>query len=103
MLKKIMVGEGNNFRFYILSNACSISAIISFESSIPIDKRIKSGVTPVDNCSSSVNCECVVLAGCIANVFASPIFASNEANSRLLTNFLPASSPPSIPNPIIAP
>lgn len=34
--------------------------------------RIRSGVTPAESCSSSVNCWCVVVAGLITNVFASP-------------------------------
>ena len=44
----------------IFDNACSISAIISSTSSIPIDSLIKSSVTPVDSCSSLVSCWCVV-------------------------------------------
>ena len=62
---------------------------------------MKSGVTPVASCSSWDNCWCVVLAGCIAKLFASPIFARSENNSKFSITFLPASSPPSTPNPKI--
>jgi hypothetical protein len=38
--------------------------------------RIRSGVTPLPSCSSSVSCRCVVVAGWITSVFASPISPS---------------------------
>ena len=49
---------------YTACSACSISAIISFTFSNPTDIRIKSGPTPACANCSSVNCRCVVLAGC---------------------------------------
>ena len=39
---------------------------------------MKSGVTPVAACSSSVNCEWVVLAGWMISDLASPTFARSE-------------------------
>ena len=44
------------YHVQVLASACSISAIISSICSIPIDRRIKSGVTPVASCSSADNC-----------------------------------------------
>ena len=38
------------------SRACLRSAMMSDTSSVPIDNRTKSGVTPVACCSSAVNC-----------------------------------------------
>ena len=43
--------------------------------SIPTDILMKSGVTPVDICSSGDNVEWVVEAGCTTSVFASQILA----------------------------
>ena len=56
-------------------NAWSISAIMSSTFSIPTDILMKSGVTPVDNCSSGEIAEWVVEAGCTTKVFASQILA----------------------------
>ena len=50
-----------------------------------------------------VNCWCVVLDGCITRLFESPILARWENSLTLSMNFLPASNPPSIPNPINPP
>jgi len=43
--------------------ACSRSYRMSSIASVPTDRRISPGVTPVAACSSSDNCWCVVLAG----------------------------------------
>ena len=40
----------------LFSSACSRSAMMSFTSSMPTERRIRSGVTPVDACSSSLSC-----------------------------------------------
>ncbi len=45
------------------ARACSISALISLMCSMPMHRRIISGRTPADDCSSSVNWRCVVDAG----------------------------------------
>ena len=44
-------------------SAWSRSSIKSSSVSRPTERRMKSGVTPVSNCSPGVSCECVVLAG----------------------------------------
>lgn len=41
--------------YQILARACSISAMISSASSMPTDKRIKSGATPASRSCSSVS------------------------------------------------
>ena len=64
---------------------------------------MKSGVTPTASCSSSVNCEWVVLEGCITKLFASPMFARCDKSFTLLMNSIALSRPPLIPNPNIAP
>ena len=45
--------------------------------------RIRSGLTPAAICSSSVICWCVVLAGWMTSVLASPTLARCEISSRL--------------------
>ena len=77
--------------------------MISSTSSIPIESLTKSSVTPVVSCSARVSCWCVVLDGCITRLFESPMFARWENSLTLSMNFLPASNPPSIPNPINPP
>src|SRR5437773_2037970 len=52
----------DQLNFYEFS-ACSRSQRISSISSRPMDRRIKSGLTPAAFCSSSVSWEWVVLAG----------------------------------------
>ena len=47
------------FIYFTLSIACCKSAMMSFASSIPTDKRIKSGATPASINCSSVSCLCV--------------------------------------------
>ena len=71
--------------------------------SIPIESLMKSGVTPVASCSSAESCWCVVLAGWMASVLASPTFARCETSPSESMNFLPAASPPLMPKPTIAP
>ena len=62
-----------------------------------------SGVTPEAVCSSGVSCSCVVDAGWMTSVFASPTLAKCEASLTLSMNFMPASRPPLIPNVSTAP
>ena len=71
--------------------------MISSLSSIPTDNLTKSGVIPPAICSSSDNCECVVVAGWIARLFASPTLARWLKSSKESINFLPDSLPPFIP------
>ena len=49
--------------YHLLSQRLIKSHRMSSTSSIPMESRIKSGVTPPANWSSSDNCWCVVLAG----------------------------------------
>ena len=55
----------NSLDYILLAfpSAWSRSHRMSSTSSIPMESRIKSGVTPPANWSSSDNCWCVVLAG----------------------------------------
>src|SRR5579885_2664324 len=83
--------------------AWSRSSIRSSTVSRPMERRMKSGVTPVSYCSSGVSCEWVVLAGWMISDLASPTLARWEKSSTLRINCLPASSPPLMPKPRIAP
>ena len=69
----------------------------------PIERRTKSSVTPVSSCSSAVSCECVVVAGWMQSDLASPMLARCENSFVLSTNRRPASRPPLMPKPTIAP
>ena len=97
-----MVFSYNN-SYKVAFRAWSISQSKSFISSIPTDILIMSGLTPADSCSSSFSWACVVLAGCITKDLASATFARWENILRLSINFLPASSPPFMPNVNIEP
>ena len=44
--------------------------------------RMRSGVTPDASCSSSVSCWCVVVAGWITRVFASPAIQSGARETK---------------------
>src|SRR5579884_797977 len=83
--------------------AWSRSSIRSSTVSRPMERRMKSGVTPVSYCSSGVSCEWVVLAGWMMSDLASPTLARWEKSSTLRINCLPASRPPLMPKPRIAP
>ena len=76
--------------------------MMSRMSSMPIDRRTNSGVTPVCACSSGVSCECVVVAGWMISDFASPMFARWLNSLTLLISLTPASLPPLMPKPTIA-
>ena len=67
-----------------------MSQRMSSSDSIPTDMRIMSGVTPAFNCSSSLICRCVVEAGWMISVFASPMLARWLMNSAASMNFSPA-------------
>src|SRR5579885_2496554 len=57
--------------------AWSRSSIRSSTVSRPMERRMKSGVTPVSYCSSGVSCEWVVLAGWMISDLASPTLAAH--------------------------
>ncbi len=57
-----------------------------------------SGVTPAFAWSASSIWRCVVEAGWITSVLASPMFARWLMNVALSMNFSPAAAPPLIPN-----
>ena len=63
-------------RAYTNASASSSAAIRSSGCSRPIESRIRSGVSPLESCCSSLSCECEVLAGCSIRLFASPTFAT---------------------------
>ena len=77
-------------------SACSKSAITSFTVSKPTETRTKPSEIPTASFSSVDNLLCVVEAGCVTIVLASPIFAESEHNLILSKNALPASIPPLI-------
>ena len=77
--------------------------MMSLTSSMPTDNRTYSGVTPVCACSSGVSWECVVVAGWMISDLASPMFARWLNSLTLLISFAPASLPPLMPKPTIAP
>ena len=84
------------------ASACSRSAMRSSTCSSPTDSRMRSGVTPVEACSSGSSCECVVEAGWMISDFASPTLASSEKIWTLSMSRRPASTPPLTPNVTIA-
>jgi len=90
-------------QFWLLSKAWSKSAMMSSTSSMPTDTLTKSGVTPAESCSSGLSCWCVVVAGWMTSVLASPMLARCEASLTLSMNFDPAVAPPLMPKPRIAP
>ena len=77
--------------------------MISSICSVPIDKRIVFGWIPTSANSSSVNCECVVVAGWITNDLTSATLANNEKISRWSINWCASFSPPLILNVKIDP
>src|SRR5262249_20347809 len=79
------------------SSAWSMSHRMSSIDSMPTDMRIMSGVTPAFACSSSLICPCVVDAGCMTGVFASPMLARWLMNCAASMNFSPAFAPPLTP------
>ena len=72
-------------------------------SSMPTLRRTKSGLTPAVVCSSAVSWLWVVVAGWIARLLASPTLAGWLNNCRLSMNCLPATTPPLMPTPSMAP
>ena len=64
---------------------------------MPTETRTRSGVTPLATCSSSESCWCVVVAGWMTSVLASPTFARWLASLTLSMNLRPASRPPLMP------
>ena len=59
-------------------SAWSMSSMMSSTFSMPTERRMKSGVTPVASCSSSESCWWVVVAGWMTSVLASPTLARWE-------------------------
>src|SRR5690606_32636024 len=82
---------------------CSRSQIRSSASSIPTDSRIVPGRTPAARSSASTSCLCVVLAGWMTRLFASPTFARCDHTVRPRMNSCPASRPPRMSNEKTAP
>ena len=67
---------------------------MSTKSSMPSERRTKSAETPVETCSSGESWLCVVLAGWMARLFASPMLARCEKSRSASMNFLPPSNQP---------
>src|SRR5665213_1479758 len=84
-------------------NPSSRSARMSSTDSMPMHRRTRSGVTPVDTCSASVSCEWVVDAGWMARLRTSPTLARWLNSSRPSMKRRPASAPPSMPKARMAP
>mmetsp|Transcript_13807 Transcript_13807/g.33267 ORF Transcript_13807/g.33267 Transcript_13807/m.33267 type:complete len:387 (-) Transcript_13807:250-1410(-) len=85
------------------SSACAKSAQMSSMCSMPTLTRIISCVTPLAVCSVSVSCLCVVLAGWMTRVLASPTLASWLARRTASMNLIPGPRPPLTPNVSTAP
>ena len=82
--------------------------MMSFTSSVPIDSRTKSGVTPVLFCSSGDSCWCVVLLGWMISDLLSPMLARCEKSFTLLISLMPfavcwVGVAPAMPKPNTAP
>src|SRR5208282_3850016 len=76
------------------SSAWPISHRISSSVSRPTESRIISGNTPAARCSASSSWRCVVEAGWITRVRASPTLARWERNCTASMKRTPASAPP---------
>src|SRR5262249_39240836 len=74
-----------------LARACFRSAMMSSTVSIPIDRRSTSGPAPAASRCSSVSWRCVVEAGWMIRLLASPMLARCENRSTLSTTFTPTS------------
>src|ERR1700722_1424015 len=85
------------------ANPCSRSQIRSSVFSMPTESRIVPGRTPAAASSRSSSCRCVVLAGWMTRLFASPTFARCDHKVRQRINSCPASLPPRISNENTAP
>ena len=72
--------------------------MISSTASSPTDNRIISGSTPAARCSASSSCRCVVDAGWMTSVLASPTLARCDRNCTPSMNRSPAAAPPRTPN-----
>ena len=70
---------------------------------MPTDSRIVPGPTPAARSSSSLNCRCVVLAGWMTRLLASPTLARCDHSERPRMKSWPASRPPWQSNEKIAP
>src|SRR5260221_10354057 len=79
------------------SKAWSMSQRMSSSDSIPTDMRIMSGLTPALSCSSSLICRCVVEAGGMTRVFASPMLARRLMHSAASMKRSPPLAPPLTP------
>src|SRR5207253_1797581 len=78
-------------------SAWSMSQRMSSSVSMPTDMRTMSGVTPALRRSASSICRCVVEAGWITSVFASPMFARWLMNCAASMKRSPALAPPLTP------
>src|ERR1700694_1924584 len=78
-------------------SAWSMSHRMSSRVSMPTEMRTMSGVTPAFNCSASSICRCVVEAGWMTSVFASPMLARWLMNCAASMKRSPALAPPFTP------
>src|SRR5208283_4935078 len=82
---------------------CSRSQIRSSTDSVPTDSRTVPGRTPAARSSSSLSWRCVVLAGWMIRLFASPTFARWDQSVTPRIRSCPPSRPPAQSNENTAP
>ena len=82
----------------IVWNACSRSAMMSSTSSIPTERRIRSGATPASINCSSVSWRCVWLAGCSMHERASATCVTMAISFRVSMKRMASSLVPLMPN-----
>src|SRR6185437_7069875 len=82
---------------------CSRSQIRSSTDSRPTDNRTVPGLTPAARSSSSLSCRCVVLAGWMTRLFASPTLARWDHRDMPRMRSWPPSRPPAQSNENTAP
>ena len=94
--------EGSAALFSVLcghtwERACSTSSRMSLTSSMPTERRTRSGDTPAARSSSSVICRWVLVAGWSTQVLASATWVAMEARRRPAMNREAPSRPPFTP------
>ena len=82
---------------------CSRSQIRSSTDSVPTDSRTVPGPTPAARSSSSLSWRCVVLAGWMIRLFASPTFARWDQSVTPRMRSCPPARPPAQSNENTAP
>src|SRR5579872_1900995 len=103
-VKRVLVcGQVSHSSPSTTANPCSRSQIRSETLSSPTDSRTVPGPTPVARSSSSPSCRCVVLAGWMTRLFASPTFARCDHSVIAPISPWPPARPPAQSNENTAP